>query len=279
MRLSPRLVSPAENTTRPAPIATLSAVDARMIAAVAFDVDDTVTRDGRLERVAFDALWSLHDAGLLLIAATGRPLGFCDVIARQWPVHAAVGENGAGFIWRDLATGHAQQAYAQDDATRASAAQLLARIRERVSRELPELHVTDDQRARRVDLAYDIGEHARVPASQIAALVALIEAEGARAIVSSVHAHAFLGSYDKATGIRAALAAVSARAIDDAAVLFIGDSGNDAAAFEAFAQSAAPSNVRPFLAALPRAPRFIAEGDRGAGFAEIVRTLLQRRAA
>jgi hypothetical protein len=279
MRLSPRLVSTAQSTARPAPIATLSAADARAITAVAFDVDDTVTREGRLERVAFDALWSLHDAGLPLIAATGRPLGFCDVIARQWPVRAAVGENGAGWVWRDPATGKAREAYAQDDATRAASVQILERIRERVARELPELGVTDDQRQRRVDLAYDIGEHVRVPAERVAALVALIEGEGARAIVSSVHAHAFLGGYDKATGIRAALAAVSTQAVDDSAVLFIGDSGNDAAAFEAFTQSAAPSNVRPFLATLPRAPRFIADADRGVGFAEIVRTLLQRRAA
>ena len=279
MRLSPRLVSATPSTTRPAPIASLSAAAASAIAAVAFDVDDTVTRDGRLERVAFDALWSLHYAGLLLVAATGRPLGFCDVIARQWPVHAAVGENGAGWIWRDPTTGAAREAYAQDHAMRATSVQILERIRERVARELPELRVTDDQRQRRVDLAYDIGEHARVPAARVAALVALIESEGARSVVSSVHAHAFLGSYDKATGIRAALAAVSAQAVDDDSVLFIGDSGNDAAAFEAFTHSAAPSNVRPFLATLPRTPRYIADADRGVGFAEIVRTLLQRRAA
>lgn len=261
----------------PAPIATLSATEARAVGAVAFDVDDTVTRDGRLERVAFDAIWSLHDAGLVLVAATGRPLGFCDVIARQWPVHAAVGENGGGWVWRDAASGAHREAYALDAAARTDAQRRFEKIRARVSTELPEIRVTDDQGARRVDLAFDIGEHAHVPPAQLAALVALIEDEGARAIVSSVHAHAFFGEYDKATGIRAALLAASGRDLADDAVMFIGDSGNDAAAFSAFAQSGAPSNVRPFLATLAVPPRFIADSDRGVGFAEIARTLLERR--
>lgn len=262
----------------PAPIANLSVTDARAIVAVAFDVDDTVTRDGRLERDAFDALWKLHDAGLVLVAATGRPLGFCDVIARQWPVHAAVGENGGGWVWRDAVSGAHREAYAPDAGASVDGAQRLKSIRARAARELPDIGVADDQRARRVDLAFDIGEHARVPTAQIAALVALIEDEGAQAIVSSVHAHAFFGKYDKATGIRAALHDGTGRNITDDAVLFVGDSGNDAAAFAAFSQSAAPSNVQPFLATLPVAPRFIAQADRGRGFAEIAQTLLERRA-
>lgn len=263
---------------RPVPIATLSAKGARAIAAVAFDLDDTVTRDGRLERVAFDALWSLHDAGLVLIAATGRPLGLCDVIARQWPVHAAVGENGGGWVWREATSGKLREDYAQTTDERAAARRRFEEIRARAARELPSIQLADDQRARRVDLAFDLGEYAQVPPAQRAALVALIEDEGARAVMSSVHAHAFLGHYDKATGIRAALLATTGHSVADGAVLYVGDSGNDAAAFEAFEQSAAPSNVEPYLTALPVQPRFVAERDRGEGFAEIARTLLERRA-
>lgn len=262
----------------PAPLATLSAAAARAVVAVAFDIDDTVTRDGRLERDAFDALWALSDAGLVLIAATGRPLGLCDVVARQWPVNAAVGENGGGWVWRDAASGAQREAYAQDERERAAAQERFAAIRARVARDLPELRLTDDHRARRVDLAFDIGEYARVPAERVDALMALIRDEGARAVASSVHAHAFFGDYDKATGIRAALAAATGRAIDDGAVLFVGDSGNDAAAFAAFAQTAAPSNVERFLPTLPVPPRFVAQASHGVGFAEIARTLLARRA-
>jgi HAD superfamily hydrolase (TIGR01484 family) len=227
--------------------------------------------------VAFDALWSLSDAGLVLVAATGRPLGLCDVVARQWPVHAAVGENGGGWVWRDPASGAFHEGYADDDATRAASLRRLDALRERVTRMLPHVRVTDDQRARRVDLAFDVGEHARLDADARETLRALIEAEGARAIVSSVHAHAFYGDHDKATGIRAALAAATGAAVHDDAVLFVGDSGNDAPAFAAFPTSAAPRNVAPWLDALPVPPRYVAEASFGAGFAEIARTLLARR--
>ncbi len=262
----------------PAPIAALTAAEARAITAVAFDIDDTITRDGRLERDAYDALWALADAGLVLVAATGRPLGLCDVVARQWPVHAAVGENGGGWVWRDAATGALREDYADDAATRTAGLRRLDSLRERVARALPTVRVTDDQRARRVDLAFDVGEHAHLSESEREALRALIEAEGARAIVSSVHAHAFFGDHDKATGIRAALAAATGHAVPDDAVLFVGDSGNDAAAFAAFRASAGPRNVLRWLDALPTAPRYVAEAEHGAGFAEIARTLLARRA-
>ena len=75
------------------PLAQMPDALAAAIVGVAFDVDDTLTRHGRLERAAYEALWALHDAGLRLIAITGRPLGFAEVYARQWPVDAAVGED------------------------------------------------------------------------------------------------------------------------------------------------------------------------------------------
>jgi HAD superfamily hydrolase (TIGR01484 family) len=255
----------------------MTGVEARAIRAVAFDIDDTLTRDGRLERVAFDALWSLWDTGLVLVAATGRPLGLCDVVARHWPVHAAVGENGGGWVWRDPVSGAFHEGYADDAATRVRTLRRLDALRERVLAAMPHVRVTDDQRARRVDLAFDVGEHARLGADERETLRALLEAEGARAIVSSVHAHAFYGDHDKATGIRAALTAATGRTVPDDAVLFVGDSGNDAPAFAAFRASAAPRNVAHWLDTLPVPPRYVADASFGAGFAEIAHTLLARR--
>jgi hypothetical protein len=60
--------------------------------------------------------------------------------------------------------------------------------------------------------------------------------------------------------------------------LFVGDSGNDAAAFAFFPVSAGVSNVRAHLHALPRPPRYVSEADRGRGFAEIVDYVLRARA-
>src|SRR4029453_11785361 len=78
----------------------LAELDVRGIEGLVFDVDDTLTRGGVLEREAFDAIWSLRDRGLRAIAVTGRPLGWSDVLAATWPIDLAVGENGAGLAMR-----------------------------------------------------------------------------------------------------------------------------------------------------------------------------------
>jgi len=260
------------------PISELGADHARGLLGIVFDVDDTLTRGGRLEHAAFSALWQLREAGFLLLAVTGRPLGFAEIIARTWPVHAAVGENGAGFV-RETSSGLHIGFYAPEP-ERAQHAALLARVRARVTREAPFARTTDDSWARRCDLAWDVGERVQLSAAEIAELRRLIEAEGARCLVSSVHAHAHMGGYDKATG--AVLAAREALGRELGAErerwLFVGDSGNDAAAFSFFPLSAGVSNVRAHLHALPTPPRYVSEADRGLGFAEIVQRVLALRA-
>ena len=117
------------------PITELTAAQARGLSGVVFDVDDTLTRAGRLEHAAYSALWQLRDAGLSLLAVTGRPLGFAEVIARTWPVHAAVGENGAGYLRE---TGAALEVgFYAPQAERARHAELLDRVRARVQRDAP----------------------------------------------------------------------------------------------------------------------------------------------
>jgi HAD superfamily hydrolase (TIGR01484 family) len=261
------------------PIRSLSASVARSLRGVCFDVDDTVTRHGTLELSAYQALFALREAGLKLIAITGRPLGFAEVIARMWPVDVAVGENGAGYMAR--AGAGLRVGYWDDAATRLAQAATLSNIRARIGRELPHVQVSSDGWARRCDLAFDVGEEVQLPRAEVAKLVAIIEAEGAHATVSSVHAHAQLGAHDKAKG--AALAARELWQLDAEQLrrdfLFVGDSGNDAAAFAWFEHSAGVANVARFLNRLPVPPRYLATAEYGAGFAEIAETLLALRGA
>ena len=56
---------------------------------------------------AYASMWRLREAGVPFIPVTGRPAGWCDCIARQWPVDGVIGENGALFFrgeWRTQAT-------------------------------------------------------------------------------------------------------------------------------------------------------------------------------
>jgi hydroxymethylpyrimidine pyrophosphatase-like HAD family hydrolase len=259
------------------PLIELSPVAARALVGVVFDVDDTLTRDGRLETVAYAALSRLHEAGLALIAVTGRPLGFAELMARMWPLAAAVGENGAGYVRVDR-TGLRRGYYAPDDA-RAEHARRLDRVRARVERDAPFARYTDDSWARRCDVAWDIGERLQLPAAEIEMLRGLIEAEGARCLVSSVHAHAHIGDYDKASGAIQAGREVLGLDLDRERdhFLFVGDSGNDAAAFAHFPLSVGVANVAAHLGNLPVAPRFVSQADRGRGFAEIATWVLQQR--
>ncbi len=252
-------------------------LDPAGVRGVVFDIDDTVTRNGVLEPSAYAAMHDLVGAGFELVAVTGRPLGWTDVIARLWPVRVAVGENGAGWTWIDDAGTH--EGYFCDEAERADQASLLDRVRQKAAAAMPHVRTTNDYRHRRCDLAFDVGESASLPRAEIDALVALIEGLGARSSVSTVHAHAIPGPWNKAEGVTRALR--DALGIDLGEEIdrwvFVGDSGNDAAAFEQFPKSVGVANVREHLDRLPTPPRYVTDSDRGRGFAEIAAHLVDHR--
>src|SRR5213593_4382998 len=79
----------------------LAELDPRAVRAVLFDIDDTLTTAGKLTAQAYAALERLQAAGKRAVAITGRPAGWCDHIARMWPVDAVVGENGAFYMRYD----------------------------------------------------------------------------------------------------------------------------------------------------------------------------------
>jgi len=244
-------------------------LDPAGVRGVVFDIDDTVTRHGILEPGAYAAMHLLAGAGFELIAVTGRPLGWTDVIAHLWPVRVAVGENGAGWTWVDDTGTH--EGYFCAEAERTEQVALLDAIRRQAAADMPQVQTTHDHRHRRCDLAFDVGESVSLPRGEIDALVALIERMGARSSVSTVHAHAVPGPWDKAKGVARALHEVLG--IDLGAELerwvFVGDSCNDAAAFERFPKSVGVANVREHLDRLPVPPRYITDGDSGRGFAEL----------
>ncbi|MGO8998015.1 MAG: HAD family hydrolase [Polyangiaceae bacterium] len=252
----------------------------RSLAGILFDLDDTLLSHGVLTRAAYDALWDLRDAGLRLVAVTGRPSGWGEVIARQWPIDGAVTENGAVVIARE-GSGVARFERC-DDVERRTRRARLARIVEGVREAVPEARLTDDVDARRADVTWDIGERVRLPEDRVAAIVRMIAAAGARSFASSVHVHATYDTDDKASGAVAYLARAFGEdpgAVTGARWAFVGDSGNDAACFSAFRTTFAVANVRSHLARIPVTPRYVARAEMGEGFAEIARTIVASRTA
>ena len=265
-------------SSRLRPLVDLSPTARAAVRGVVFDIDDTLTRGGQLEREAFDALYALREGGVRLWAITGRPLGWAQVFAAHWPIEGAIGENGAGWWWRDghtLRRGYYQRSETRRDAQK----QILERIARRARAELPQVRLASDQGARAHDLAFDIAEMDRHDDATQAALVALIEDEGARAVVSSVHCHAVPGAWNKARGIERASAEVSRLPIETlrSQWVFVGDSANDEEAFAAFPLSVGVANVTDHLDRMAHHPAYVTHSDRGRGFAELARALLDAR--
>ena len=261
------------------PLSSLDPDEARSLRGLLFDLDDTVLSHGLLARAAYDALWNLHDAGLALAAVTGRPAGWGDVLARQWPIAGAVTENGAVYVVRKGATVARFDGCAP--AERRERRERLERIVERVREVVPEARLTDDRSARRSDVTWDIGEAERLPEDRTSAIVREIEGAGARWSRSSVHLHATFDADDKASGaIRFCVRELGAGAGSAPSRFgFVGDSGNDAPCFAAFRTTFGVANVRASLARLVVPPRYVAARPMGEGFAEIAAAILDRRGA
>jgi HAD superfamily hydrolase (TIGR01484 family) len=100
----------------PLPLASMPDGVRRGVRYVLTDIDDTLTTDGKLTAGAYASLQRLHDAGKIVIPVTGRPAGWCDHIARMWPVDAVVGENGALYMRHDDAARRLKKHFAADEA-------------------------------------------------------------------------------------------------------------------------------------------------------------------
>ena len=253
-------------------------LDARGIQAVLVDIDDTLTTEGKLTAQAYVALERLHAAGMRVVPVTGRPAGWCDHIARMWPVDAVVGENGAFYFFRTA--GRLEKRFHDEAGARAEKRSRLEAIARRIMAAVPGCAPASDQAYRETDLAIDYCED--VPALPVEAaerIAALMREAGLSAKVSSIHVNGWFGDYDKLAMTRTLFRERFALDLDaaNAQVVFAGDSPNDAPMFGFFANSVGVANVRRFEALLAEKPKYVTAAPSGAGFAELAGHLLRRR--
>jgi HAD superfamily hydrolase (TIGR01484 family) len=254
----------------------LAELDPRGVAALLFDIDDTLTTDGRLTAAAYTALERLKATGRRVVAVTGRPAGWCDHIARMWPVDAVVGENGAFYF--AFAEGKLQKRFHEDAAARVAKRERLDAIAQAILAAVPGCALASDQPYRETDLAIDYCED--VPALPLEAaerIAALMREAGLTARVSSIHVNGWFGDYDKLAMTRTLFAERFGMDLDagNRAVVFVGDSPNDAPMFGFFGNAVGVANVRRFAGRLAAAPAFVTQAEAGAGFAELVYHLLK----
>ena len=242
-----------------------------------FDIDDTLTTDGRLTARAYGAMERLKRAGKLVVPITGRPAGWCDHIARMWPVAAVVGENGAFYFWYDRRAGRLRKRYHDPDDLRARNRGRLAAIAERILAAVPGCARASDQVYGETDLAIDYCEAVPpLPLEAAERVATLMRAEGLNARISSIHVNGWFGDYDK---LAMAKTLFGERFGADLAreqrhFAFVGDSPNDEPMFELFDHSVGVANVARFGGRLVAEPKYVARAAAGEGFAELVSLML-----
>jgi hypothetical protein len=250
------------------------------IRGVLTDIDDTITTHGRLFAKAYTALERLQSAGLLVIPVTGRPAGWCDHIARMWPVDAVVGENGAFWFRHDAKQGKLVKRYVIGQAERLRRGKRLFEIAGKILKEVPGCAISSDQAYREADLAIDFREDVReLPREQVLHIAALMEAEGLTAKVSSIHVNGWFGDYDKLSTTRQMM-------LEDFGVdldrdredfVFAGDSPNDQPMFAFFPHAVGVANVLEMADLMTDFPAWITESAGAAGFAELAEALIPTR--
>jgi len=268
------------------------------------DIDDTLTTDGAITPDALQALADLKTAGLVVIPITGRHIGWCEPLvagnpgdgAAPWPVDAIVAENGTLALVpatpSEIAKKNGLQPapslrrplsklYQQDAATRATNQARMEQVAAQVVAEVPGALRARDDGGRDTDLAFDYAEFAKLAPEAVQHIVRILQGAGMHTTVSSIHIHGCFGDFNKWLGacwiVRELFQRDLAQELDR--WVFVGDSGNDQAMFEHFTHSVGVANIRRFASQLQHLPRFIAPSARGAGFAEVARSILEARRA
>jgi HAD superfamily hydrolase (TIGR01484 family) len=248
----------------------------RAIHGVFTDIDDTLTTEGAITDDALQAIHNLRAAGLHVIPITGRPVGWSEPFALQWPVEAIVAENGAVALTRSGPAGALRKLYQQDEAVRTANFRRMQQVAARIVAEVPGATLAQDSAGRETDIAIDHSEFVTLPPEAIERVVALMRSEGMNATVSSIHVNGWYGDHHKLSGARWIVRELLGRELDAEIErwVYVGDSTNDVRMFERFPHSVGVANIRRFEAQLSHAPRYVTPGERGAGFAQVANALI-----
>ena len=259
------------------PLADYSQNSLRKIRFVLTDIDDTLTENGLLPAASYQALERLQKAGKKVIPITGRPAGWCDHIARIWPVDGIVGENGAFYFVYDTVKRKMKRRFWKTENERAADRKKLGQLRKQILATVEGCAVASDQSYREADLAIDFCEDVpALPKASVEQIVSLFEKAGAVAKVSSIHVNGWFGNYNKLSMSRILLDEVFQTDIDQAQdqIVFCGDSPNDTPMFSFFKNSVGVANVLDYAEEMEQQPCWMTKKRTAAGFVELAEALM-----
>lgn len=239
------------------------------------DIDDTLTDDGRVGAESYAALWALKGKGVKVVPITGRPAGWCEMIARTWPVDAIVGENGAFYFRYHEKT--MKRHLGTDENERIKNQEKLKIIEKEILSQIPGTALASDQFCRLFDLAIDFCEDvSALPKEDIHKIVSIFQKHGAQAKVSSIHVNGWFGEYNKLSMALNYLKREHNIDENEAKKIsaFSGDSPNDEPMFEFFPHSFGVANIKNFTEELKSPPTYVTPSSGGQGFAELAKVLV-----
>jgi len=243
----------------------MSVESAHRIKALLFDLDGTFVSKDTLLSSTYSSLEKIRNSGIKTIAVTGRPAGWCDLMARWWPIDAVVGENGA-FSYSKVNDRIVRNTY-HDSVLYPAYQQKLQALFEELLAKYNYLKLASDQSFRHWDIAIDIAEESEVPLEAALDIVRICQEKGARAAISNIHVNIWFGDYNKEN--------MSIKVLNDFGLtkndgIYIGDSPNDSPTFGYFPLSIGVSSVLNYKEIMDNLPNYVTKGSGAEGFVELM---------
>ena len=251
------------------PLSQIKRDEINEIKALLFDLDGTFVSDDRLRSSTFECLEKLRQKSIKRVAVTGRPAGWCDLIARWWPVNSVVGENGA-FSYTMSDGRIIRKTF--DSSNRLSAHQKkLSLLFDDIKSNFGDIHMAADQPFRQWDLALDISEEQDMDDDKVKAIYDFCISNGANAAISNIHLNVWYGNYNK---LDMSLKILDEWNLREHECMYIGDSPNDSPMFNHFPFSVGVKSVLKYKDIMDHFPSYLTTGDSSEGFEELTNFIL-----
>jgi len=234
-----------------------------------FDLDGTFVSDDRLKSSTFECLEKLRQKNIKRIAVTGRPAGWCDLIARWWPVNSVVGENGA-FSYT-ISDGRIIRKTFDSSSSLSAHQKKLNLLFDDIKSNFGDVHLAADQPFRQWDLALDISEEHDLHEDKVKEIYDFCISNGANAAISNIHLNVWYGNYNK---LDMSLKILDEWNLKEYECMYIGDSPNDSPMFNHFSFSVGVKSVLKYKDIMDHFPSYLTTGDSSEGFEELTNFIL-----
>ena len=244
----------------------------RKIKVLMFDLDGTFISNDSLEAATYRYLEKLKDHKIKTGVVTGRPAGWCDLIARWWPVNSVIGENGA--LSYSMSNGKMDRQFFDNAVSLEESDFFLDSLLDEIKANFGEIHLAADQPFRQWDLALDISEDYKMSMGKAKDIYDFCLSKGANAAISNIHLNIWYGSYNKRDMALKILEKWSLH-VDDC--IYIGDSPNDEPMFKQFTHSVGVQSIKKYADIIKSYPSYVTDRDGSQGFEELVNLILSTK--